>query len=81
MKNVSLPEGIDRKIGEHGGKLSGEGSSTVSIARALMRDPKVIILDEATSALDSISEKEIQNSLVKFEKEYYFCCSTSIVNY
>lgn len=63
-----LPDGIDTQVGEHGGKLSGGQRQRIAIARALIRDPQIIVLDEATSALDNISELQVQkamNNLIK----------------
>ena len=59
----SLPNGVDTLLEEHGANLSGGQRQRLSIARAIIRDHKVIILDEATSALDNISERLIQSSM------------------
>lgn len=65
----SLPEGINTVIGEHGGTLSGGQRQRIAIARALIRNPSIVILDEATSALDTISEKKIQIAINNVAKD------------
>ena len=61
----ALPDGLDTKVGERGLKLSGGEKQRVGVARAILKDPEVLILDEATSALDSQTEKQVQAALAE----------------
>ncbi len=66
---MSLPDGYDTYVGEHGIKLSGGQKQRVSIARVFLKNPPILILDEATSALDNVTEHEIQDALNRLSQD------------
>ncbi len=65
---IKYPEGYETRVGIGGKDLSGGEKQRISIARAVLRDPKILILDEATAAMDTQTERQIQQSLTRLSK-------------
>lgn len=77
---TQLPDGFDTKIGEKGQKLSGGQRQRIALARAIVRDPSILILDEATSAVDAQSEQLIHRVLKSFVKDRSVFIITHVIN-
>jgi len=66
---LTLPQGYDTPVGDRGGQLSGGQRQRIALARALVRNPAILILDEATSALDPATEVDIMNTIDRISKQ------------
>ena len=69
-----LPNKIDTEVGERGIRLSGGQRQRIGIARALYKDPQIILFDEATSSLDTKNEEEIIKSIIGLKKDKTLIC-------
>lgn len=74
-----LPQGLDPMAGKNGTQLSGERKQRIAIARAILKNPRILLLDEATRALDAESERIVQEALEKTMLRS--CCCASYYNY